>query len=153
MIHPTTVEMVYIDNDALVSDQGCHISNSPEWHGLNDCALCLRSTSSCSRCRNSTYPTCSHCAPKVEVPPFEVLAMPIFDVPAPPHAVYNLNVPKFNLPMKSSSPAAVVADNNLEPQEVRSTFLYVCDRSGMQSKVVYGLNTSVVASFAQVIQI
>jgi hypothetical protein len=27
---------------------------------------------------------------------------------------------------------------------------YVCDRSGMQSKVFYGLNTSVVASFAQV---
>jgi hypothetical protein len=27
MIHPTTVEMVYIDNDALVFDQGCHISN------------------------------------------------------------------------------------------------------------------------------
>jgi hypothetical protein len=27
---------------------------------------------------------------------------------------------------------------------------YVCGRSGMQSKVIYGLNTSVVASFAQV---
>jgi hypothetical protein len=29
--------------------------------------------------------------------------------------VYNLNVPKFNVPMKSSSPTAVVADENLEP--------------------------------------
>ena len=47
--------------------------------------------------------------------------MPIFDMPAAPPAVYNLNVPKFNVPMKSSSPGAVVADNNLEPQEVCST--------------------------------
>ena len=36
----STVEMARVDNDALVSDQGCHISNSPETHGLNDCALC-----------------------------------------------------------------------------------------------------------------
>ncbi len=55
------------------------------------------------------------------MPPFEVLAMPIFDIPVAPPAAYNLNVPKFNVPMKSSSLAAVVADNNLEPQEVRST--------------------------------
>ena len=32
--------MARIDNDALISDQGCHISNSPETHGLNGCALC-----------------------------------------------------------------------------------------------------------------
>jgi hypothetical protein len=81
----------------------------------------------------------------VEVPPFEVLTMPIFDMPIAPPAAYNLNVPKFNVPMKSSSPSAVVPDNNL--------VAYVCDRSGMQSKVVNGLNTSVVASFTQVIQI
>ncbi len=47
--------------------------------------------------------------------------MPKFDMPATPPAAYNLNVPKFNVPMKSSSPAAVDADNNLEPQEVRGT--------------------------------
>ena len=42
-------------------------------------------------------------------------------MPAAPPAVYNLNVPKFNVPMKSSSPAAIVADENLELQEVRGT--------------------------------
>jgi hypothetical protein len=47
--------------------------------------------------------------------------MPKFDMPAAPPAVYNLNVPKFNVPMKSSSPAAIVADENLELQEVRGT--------------------------------
>ena len=57
----------------------------------------------------------------MEVLPFEVLAMPKFDMPATPPAVYNLNVLKFNVSMKSSSPAAVVADNNLEPQEVCGT--------------------------------
>jgi hypothetical protein len=36
----STVKMACVDNDALVSDQGCHISNSPETQGLNDCALC-----------------------------------------------------------------------------------------------------------------
>jgi hypothetical protein len=36
----STVKMVCIDNDALVSDQGCRISNSPETQGLNNCALC-----------------------------------------------------------------------------------------------------------------
>ncbi len=55
------------------------------------------------------------------MPPFVVPAMPKFDMPAAPLAAYNLNMPKFNLPMKSSSPAAVVADDNLEPQEVRGT--------------------------------
>jgi hypothetical protein len=51
------------------------------------------------------------CAPKVDVPKFKVPAMPKFNMPAAPPAVYNLNVPKFNVPMKSSSPAAsVVAD-------------------------------------------
>jgi hypothetical protein len=57
----------------------------------------------------------------VDVPKFEVPAMPKFDMPAAPPAAYNLNVPKFNVPMKSSFPATVVADENLEPQEVRST--------------------------------
>ncbi len=40
--HVTTsdVKIVCIDNDALVSDQGCHISNSPETHGLSNCGLC-----------------------------------------------------------------------------------------------------------------
>ena len=47
--------------------------------------------------------------------------MPKFDMPATPPAAYNLNGPKFNVPMKSSSPAAIVADNNLETQEVRGT--------------------------------
>ncbi len=36
----STVKMACVDNDALVSNQGCHISNSPETHGLSDCALC-----------------------------------------------------------------------------------------------------------------
>ncbi len=36
----STVKMVCVDNDALVSNQGCHISNSPETQVLNDCALC-----------------------------------------------------------------------------------------------------------------
>jgi hypothetical protein len=40
-------------------------------------------------------------------------------MPAAPPAVYNLNVPKFNVPMKLPSPAAIVADENLELQEVR----------------------------------
>ena len=57
----------------------------------------------------------------MDVPKFEVPAMPKFDMPAAPPAVYNLNVPKFNVPMKSLSPAAVVADENLEPQEVHGT--------------------------------
>jgi hypothetical protein len=57
----------------------------------------------------------------VDVPKFEVPAMPKFDMPAAPPAAYNLNVPKFNVPMKSSSPAAVVAEENLEPQEVGGT--------------------------------
>ena len=35
-----TVKMVNIDNDALVSDQACLISNSPESHGLDNCVLC-----------------------------------------------------------------------------------------------------------------
>jgi hypothetical protein len=35
----STVKMSCVDNAALVSDQGCHISDSPETHGLNDCAL------------------------------------------------------------------------------------------------------------------
>ncbi len=35
----SNVNMVQVSNDALVSDQGCHISNSPETHGLNNCAL------------------------------------------------------------------------------------------------------------------
>ena len=83
------------------------------------------------------------------MPKFEVPAMPKFDMPAAPPTAYNLNVPKFDVPMKSLSPAAIVADENLGPQEVCGT-LHVCDRNGMQSKVVYGLNTSVVASFAQV---
>ncbi len=52
---------------------------------------------------------------------FEVPAMPKFDMPAAPPAAYNLNVPKFNVPMKSLSPAAVVADENLEPQGVRGS--------------------------------
>jgi len=84
---------------------------------------CLRSTTRCSRCQNSTYPT-QHahiCAPKVDVPKFEVPAMPKFDMPATPPAAYSLNVPKFYVPMKSSSPAAVVTDKNLEPQEVCGT--------------------------------
>ena len=51
---------------------------------------------------------------------FEVPAMPKFDVPAAPPTAYNLNVPKLNVPMKSS-PAVVVVDENLEPQEVRGT--------------------------------
>jgi hypothetical protein len=51
----------------------------------------------------------------VDVPKFEVPAIPKFDMPAAPPAAYNLNVPKFNVPMKSSSPAAVVPDKNLEP--------------------------------------
>ena len=59
--------------------------------------------------------------PKVDVPKFEIPAMPTFDMPTAPPAAYNLNVPKFNVPMKSSSPAAVVVDKNLEPQEVRGT--------------------------------
>jgi hypothetical protein len=57
----------------------------------------------------------------VDVPKFEVPVMPKFNMPAAPPVAYNLNVPKFNVPMKSSSPAAVVADKNLEPQEVRGT--------------------------------
>ena len=57
----------------------------------------------------------------MDVPKFEVPAMPKFDMPAAPPAAYNLNVPKFNVPMKLSSPAAVVADKNLEPQEVHGT--------------------------------
>jgi hypothetical protein len=57
----------------------------------------------------------------VDVPKFEVPAMPKFDMPAAPPTAYNLNVPKFNVPMKSSSPAAVVMDENLEPQEVHGT--------------------------------
>ena len=36
----STVKMAFVDNDALVSDQGCHISNFPETHGLSNCALC-----------------------------------------------------------------------------------------------------------------
>ncbi len=36
----STVKMACVDNDVLVSDQGCHISNSPETHGLSDCARC-----------------------------------------------------------------------------------------------------------------
>ncbi len=36
----STVKMVCINNDALVSNQGCHISNSPETQDLNNCALC-----------------------------------------------------------------------------------------------------------------
>ncbi len=36
----STVKMACVDNDAMVSDQGCHVSNSPETQGLNDCALC-----------------------------------------------------------------------------------------------------------------
>ncbi len=36
----STVKMACVDNDALVSDQGCHISNSPKTHSLSDCALC-----------------------------------------------------------------------------------------------------------------
>ena len=55
------------------------------------------------------------------MPKFEVLVMPKFDMPAALPMAHNLNVPKFNVPMKSSSPAAVVADENLEPQEVRGT--------------------------------
>ncbi len=35
-----TVKVACVDNDALVSDQGCGITNSPETQGLNDCALC-----------------------------------------------------------------------------------------------------------------
>jgi hypothetical protein len=49
----------------------------------------------------------------VDVPKFEVPAMPKFDMPAAPPTAYNLNVPKFDVPMKSLSPAAVVADENL----------------------------------------
>ena len=55
------------------------------------------------------------------MPKFEVPAIPKFDMPAAPPAVYNLNLPKFNVPMKTSSLAAVVADENLELQEVRGT--------------------------------
>jgi hypothetical protein len=51
----------------------------------------------------------------VDKPKFEVPAMPKFDMTVAPPTVYNLNVPTFNVPMKSSSPAAVVADENLEP--------------------------------------
>jgi hypothetical protein len=47
--------------------------------------------------------------------------MPKFDMPATPPAAYNLNMPKFNVLMKQSSPAAIVVDKNLEPQEVRGT--------------------------------
>ncbi len=32
----STVKVACVDNDALVSDQGCHISNSPETQGLNN---------------------------------------------------------------------------------------------------------------------
>jgi hypothetical protein len=52
---------------------------------------------------------------------FEVSAMPKFDMPAAPPVAYNLNVPTFNVRMKWSSPAAVVVDENLEPQEVHGT--------------------------------
>ena len=51
----------------------------------------------------------------------KVPAMQKFDMPAAPPVAYNLNVPKFNVPMKSSSPTAVVADKILEPQEVHGT--------------------------------
>ena len=47
--------------------------------------------------------------------------MPKFDMPATPPAAYNLNMPNFNVLMKQSSPAAIVVDKNLEPQEVRGT--------------------------------
>ena len=58
--------------------------------------------------------------PKVDgMPKFDVPAMPKFDMPTAPPAAYNLDVPKFDAPRKSSSPAAAVADENLEPQEVR----------------------------------
>ena len=57
----------------------------------------------------------------MDVPKFEVPAIPKFNMPAAPPAAYNLNMPKFNVPMKSSSPAAVVADKNLEPYEVHGT--------------------------------
>ncbi len=57
----------------------------------------------------------------MDVPNFEVPAMPKFDMPAAPPAAYNFNVPKFKVPMKLFSPAVIVADENLEPQEVRGT--------------------------------
>ena len=53
------------------------------------------------------------------MPKFKVPAMPKFDMPTAPPVAYNLNVPKSDVSMKTSSPAAVVADENLEPQEVR----------------------------------
>ena len=55
------------------------------------------------------------------MPNFEVPAMPKFDMPAAPPAAYNLNVPKFSVLMKSSSPSAIVADANLELQEMCGT--------------------------------
>ena len=59
--------------------------------------------------------------PKVDVQKFEVPAMPKFDMRAAPPVTYNLGMPKFDKPMKSSSPAAILADKNREPQEVRGT--------------------------------
>jgi hypothetical protein len=58
---------------------------------------------------------------KVDVPKFELPAMTKFDMPAAPPVAHNLDVPKFYVPMKSSSLAAIVVDKNLEPQEVRGT--------------------------------
>jgi hypothetical protein len=39
-VSPTTVNMALVTNYAPDSDQGYHVSNSPETHGLNDYALC-----------------------------------------------------------------------------------------------------------------
>ena len=64
---------------------------------------CLRLTTHCSRCQNLTYPTCPHCAPKVDVPKFEVPTMPKFDMPAAPPVVYNLNLPIIHNIRRSSN--------------------------------------------------
>jgi hypothetical protein len=82
---------------------------------------CLRSTSCCSWCQNSTYPTCPHlCSQggraKIRSPRHaKIRHARRTTCGVQPH------VPKFKGPMKLSSPAAIVADENLEPQEVRST--------------------------------
>ena len=86
------------------------------------------------------------------MPKFEVPTMPKFGMPTTHPTEYNLNVPKFNVPMKSLSPAAIVVDENMEPQEVRGTLHMSLIEMGCSLKwfTVSTLNTSVVALFAQV---
>ena len=85
----------------------------------------------------------------MDVPKFEVFAMPKFDMPAAPPAAQ---------PQRAKIQCAdevVVPGSRCRRREPGAAggewhLAYVCDRNGMQSKVVYSLNTSLVASFAQV---